>query len=845
MENMKQDSLGNMEQMNNMEDMNNMVQVENIEKQVWNMIDILKRESIKNEEYYVVLYLLSLYKDDILSKDITSYDQLKDVIGSSDNAHSKEYILITENFKSTLEQFSSDCFLSLIEVLNDIDKKVLIDSFSSIFDNVLSRIFQSQGRYSHGIIQPIELTRLICNLADLPEKSRIFNPFAGLASFGLCLEQGQEYFGQENNQSTWALGVLRLMAYNKLSVSQYLCEDSIINWPKTSEKFDFVVAHPPFGVAINQRYNDIEPGTTIEQFLIEDSLDLLNENGKLVALLPQSFLFRGTSRENRFREHLVENDLIDTIISFPGGLLSNTSIQLVILVIDKNKQMSGKVRFVKADRFVQSKGLREQILDDNELINIINNGYQDSDIVRVVDNNQIKAQNYNLSAPRYFKQNVEGVRLGDIIEIRGIRSNHPDTGKLVRLRDLKDDIIDFKLDLFTVEEMSLPSQRIEIINESCLLITTRGNSLKPTLFEFSDTPIYLHPNILSIKIKNEKVDLAYLVNELHADYVKEQLEAYRLGDFMPIIRKGDLLEVVVKLPSLEEQKAKVQGINEISGKIKILKEERDAIALGIDNKAYESFSSIKHSLGKPLLNIGSALRNIETALSRNINGWEEIKLNDKYENTVRDSFDAIGKHLKLVNDILDKNDKELDVSQYPLDEMDFIEFIRKYVNNIKSAEKTNVTTILKIHPDLDKQMERDGYDVELIIKMNENLIEIALNNIVENADKHAFVDSSKQYKLEFRVSLFDNYNFIKIEIANNGKAFPKNYSIKELTRKNSFAGKTGNTGQGGYDLDKIIKYFNNGKSTLDLVIDDSADEFASTYIFLIPLIECQHILDRL
>ena len=70
-------------------------------------------------------------------------------------------------------------------------------------------------------------------------------------------------------------------------------------------------------------------------------------------------------------------------------------------------------------------------------------------------------------------------------------------------------------------------------------------------------------------MNESKVEIAYLINELHTDYVQEQLESFRLGALsMPFIRKDDLLEVVIKLPSLEEQRAKIQGIFEVSDKIK-------------------------------------------------------------------------------------------------------------------------------------------------------------------------------------------------------------------------------------------------------------------------------------
>jgi type I restriction enzyme M protein len=294
---------------------------------------------------------------------------------------------------------------------------------------------------------------------------------------------------------------------------------------------------------------------------------------------------------------------------------------------------------------------------------------------------------------------------------------------------------------------------------------------------------------------------------------------------------------------LKEQKAKVKGIFELSDKIKMLQEERNALAHGVSSKLYESVSSIKHSLGKPLLNIGSSLRNIENALSRLNADWERAKLNERYDLTIKDTFDSIYSNLELIHSMLRNNESVLHVSNYELTEIDFLSFIKGYVNSIKSAEKSNVSTSLDIHPDIKIQLKN-----KVLILANAELLEIGLNAIVENANMHAFTDDSKKYKLEFRVSLsvapsvkkqadeiidrFDTY--IKVEVANNGKPFPKNYSLEKLIRKNSFAGETGNTGQGGFDLNEIIKYHNNGVSTLELVTDDFTTEFTTTYLFLIP-----------
>jgi type I restriction enzyme M protein len=468
-----------------------------------------------------------------------------------------------------------------------------------------------------------------------------------------------------------------------------------------------------------------------------------------------------------------------------------------------------------------------------------------------LDYNQIREYDYNLNVPRYFQKEIELanneqlVKLKDILEyLRGQRGNLPENGKLVRIRDLREDKVDFRLKVSEIEDIELSRPGIHQINETCLLLAIRWRTLKPTYFVFEGTHIYRSQDILSFKVNESIVDYGYLINELHADYVQQQLESYRMGATIPFIRRDDLLEVAIKLPSLQEQKAKVKGIFELSDKIKMLQEERNALAHGVSSKLHESVSTIKHSLGKPLLNIGSSLRNIENALSRLNADWESAKLNERYDLTIKDTFDSIYSNLELIHSMLRNNESVLVVSNYKLTEIDFLAFIKGYVNNIKSAERLNVSTKLDIHPDIKIQLRN-----KVLIQSNTELLEIGLNAIVENANMHAFTDASKKYKLEFRVSLyvapsennqadevigrFDTY--IKVEVANNGKPFLKNYSLDKLIRKNSFAGETGNTGQGGFDLNEIIKYHNNGVSTLELVTDDFTTEFITTYSFLIPL----------
>ena len=86
---------------------------------------------------------------------------------------------------------------------------------------------------------------------EIKKDARVFNPFAGLAAFGVAFSDDFFYYGQEFNKKTWALGTLRLLAYNRYQNSKFNCEDSLSEWPSDSEKFDLIFSNPPFSMRIS------------------------------------------------------------------------------------------------------------------------------------------------------------------------------------------------------------------------------------------------------------------------------------------------------------------------------------------------------------------------------------------------------------------------------------------------------------------------------------------------------------------------------------------------------------------------------------------------------------------
>lgn len=818
---------------------------------LWSVLGEM-RGALPTSDYSVVLLFLSLHRDFSLKEVIKSREDtkyaLQELVRTIEDEDLKElYHHAYAEYEKVIRQIPNSTLIDIFRIIDEIDQSRLKNDFGNLFDDFLYRIFRFQGRYGGEAILPQEVTKFVNSIFDLPETVKIYNPFAGLGSFGISINR-EYYLGQEINYRTWIIGILRLRAYDRLEESRYMRQDSILTWPSETEKFDLIVSCPPFNLKLGSNYKEIAPDVrTAEQFLIKKGIDSLTDNGRLIVTLPHGFLFRG-SIDHDIRRRLVEEDLIESIVSLPAGLLASTSIPFVILTLNKAKKHQSTIKFIDASENFHVIKNRGKILDYSTIKELYQQE-KESSALRMVSIEEIRNSDYNLSVPRYFYKDFNGVTLSSIAKpFRGSRPEANTQGKFVRVKDLKDDIADYTLDLETVSQVNVDSQ-CQKVNKSCILLCLRYKNLKPTLFRYRGTSIYINNDIVALKVDESKVNAAFLVNELHSQYVKEQVESLRMGSTIPFIRKEDLLGIKIKLIPIKQQNAKVEGLEELSHKIEILQAERNSLAHGRELEQYDSFSSLKHSLGKPLLSIGSSLRIIEKALSKVEPDWENTRLSKRSEITLKDSFNSIHSNLSLVHSLLKNNDREFNVGNYTLKEFDFLKFIRSYEKKVQSSEASNISVTFDIHPDLENRNDEltleeskdNELNQELIIEGNEELLEIALNNLVENANRHAFIDPNKNYKLLIKASLLLTENekaylpFLKLDVANTGEPFAENYTIKKFIRKNSSAGPRGNTGIGGYDINEIIKIHNGGKSTLELIVGDSTSEFATTFSFLLPI----------
>lgn len=819
--------------------------IERISNQFWKCVNILTNMGFYDRPD-LILFLVSAYKDGIFDNLNIDYlhEQLNDIHRNikDDSFYDKIY----EVYYPIINDIPSNKLEGLFYYLTEINRYDLELYFPDIFENLLQKIITNQGKHSGESVQPKEISRLIIKLAKLPTNAKVYNPFAGLASFGIFLEGFHEYYGQEINKQTWAIGKMRLKAHSKDFSYRYESSDSIEKWDEF-KKYDLIVATPPFGMRIPKYIGSYFFGKsygTIENFLIDKGLNSLKVNGKLITVFSLSFLFKG-GQSARIKKWLIDKNFIDTIITLPSGLFSNTNIPVCIIIFKTVSSHPGYVKFVDASSFYSKDGPRNKVLNDQKIIDLLNDDLE-NDFLRYVSTEYVYKNDFNLSFGRYFLKDIQGTPLKGFAEIiNGSKAPQGKKMRQVQIKNLKDEVFDSRLNSTEIDLSVINRGTFKIIEKSCILIATKWNSLKPTYFEYTGEPIAISRSIVALRLNEDIVDPTFFINELSADYIKKQLKAYRVGSVQPILRNKDLINIIFQLPTMQEQKAKVSAIIELSDRLKKIEAEKENIVRGIQKEETESSTSLSHILGKPLLSIGSSIEIIQNALTKVDPNWKNIVISERRQFKMSDAFDSISKNLKYIQELADVNTALVSVSAFNLTEIHFLKFLSEFVKTEKKSLNGNIDLKLDIHDDIKEQMNN-----QILIKGNEQKLKIVLTNLIDNAKNHAFINKDQEHKINIEILPFtgnekeaDQFNYdidgrksyVEVKVSNTGKPFPKDLRLEDYIRKSFAVGSTKNKGLGGYEVNEILKVHNERKQALNIISNQEL-EYCTTISFLLPII---------
>tara|TARA_R110002074_G_scaffold226032_1_gene397679 strand:- start:1136 stop:3802 length:2667 start_codon:yes stop_codon:yes gene_type:complete len=799
--------------------------------------------------------------------------RIQKCVDQSDNNQIKE--LYYNHIKSICDSVRKTYLGPLYNSYLNISDYFIKNYSREFFDQQLNNFFNSKRSLGSDALQPKELTAILNSFRPQNKEAySYFNPFAGLASLTTNIQNDTNYLGEELNTSIWVLAKLRLLIYDKPDNFKLVNRDSILAL-ENDEKFDFICFNPPFNLKLrDSRYNSIielnEFGSKINAnaLIFSSLLEKLNPDGKMVFVVPDGFLTSSNQKEKAFRKHLIENSLIDMVISLPQRIYNFTGIKSSIIVMSKNTNKGNRVKFIDISECVDSTAKRINKIDLISALQVINS--ENTTLSQWIELEKIKKSDYHLAVGRYMLDDFDGRFLADFTTIQpGINLKTKslkvvggglgsvtfaleDTGKInskrkvfsvfsnvakylkinkgkvVKIRDLKNDRFDYKLDSEQLEVVELIKQ-YKMISESCLLLSNIGGNIKPTYFEYKNEPIFINHNITALKVDKNVSTIDYLINELHLDYVLEQVNAFSKGAAISTISRKDILNIKIGLPSLQEQEAKVQGAKsaflQSIGRELRLKEE----LLGFKQQSDRNFKSVLHTMRQYLnalkTNVGGTSIFIEKYGSQGIN------LDTVYSKNLNQTF---GEHLASLEGTISSMTKLLD--SYENKDTKTKSEVLRLENIVQEAQNRfknpDIFRFEKVYIDHDAFASELGY-LDQFVDINKEDFFKVFSNIVFNAVDHGFIDEKKRnnyYTIRTAILNGTEKNEFILEISNNGESMPENFSYNDLVTRGEKSTSGLGSGTGGSDIKNILVKYN---AYFELFSDEN-DGFPVKYILHFP-----------
>jgi len=243
---------------------------------------------------------------------------------------------------------------------------IIGDAYEYLMKNFAAESGKSKGQF----YTPAEVSRILAKVVGIGKTDKrnptVCDPACGSGSLLIRAVNeavhGATGYGQEKYVDTAGLAKMNAVLHNQATITikagNTFSEPrfkSEVNGRECLDRFDFVVANPPFsmknwthGISGHEfgrfdGYGATPPEKNGDFAWLLHILKIMKEDAKAAVILPHGVLFRGNA-EGIIRENILP--FIKGIISLPANLFYGTSIPACIIILDKENADSREEIFM-------------------------------------------------------------------------------------------------------------------------------------------------------------------------------------------------------------------------------------------------------------------------------------------------------------------------------------------------------------------------------------------------------------------------------------------------------------------------------------------------------------------
>ncbi len=755
-----------------MQNMKQLVNAQFVTNMIWESMNIHRGSISVNEMFTSVLAVL-------YAKHKGYYIEVRDIRNIEYEINDDSLFIDLVNSIKTAE-----CVQVVLCKINAELDQINIERFNAIYVDTLKELFNlvsiSSGRRIDDFYTPREIIKLMAQVVQGEKCTSVYDPFCGTASLVYDLPN-VHFEGQELNMQTSLYARVNLEATCGTADDIRVC-DSTRDW--TASKFDALVTCPPFGVRLNpvqqkaiQGFNPAFRCKSIDDLVF--TLPFIRNNAQIsVVLTAIGFCFRGNS-DYELRRYLVEQNLLDTIISLPANILYGTSIRTVIVVCKKHRMDNEPIKIIHAEDYYLGDN-RKRTFDVDRTLAMIDSFGDDCVKVTLAD---VRKYDYNLNPALYFNQDFElkegqkVVRLGDLItKVEGERVHLSDVEEVYKTSSLSKNFIEVllnnsKVSLLEETRRSASYRHFAVSGKKYLLCLSTPMGTKYGLFS-DNKDFSIFGEIRVFEINESLVNPEYLV------YTLINNEAINMGQMSLM----EYIMLPIVLDSIETQKSVVNKMAQQYQEHRLAEQEADAKRLGVKR----NISDLEHMLGTTQNRIGKIIQRLEKVTPNA----------DNYLQLIKQLKDNVG----YMNRTIQYTNTRIESVSFNKQSGDISEFIKDYVDAWKNYGSNCFA--LDVFDELDEKLD---------LSYDKGLLTVMLDSILNNAVRHGFhkrKDIGNQVLIHLSEVAYEDSPYLLLSIANNGEAMSAGFSIEDYVSRGRYTASTGRTGLGGYHVYQIVKGHN-------------------------------------
>jgi type I restriction enzyme M protein len=251
------------------------------------------------------------------------------------------------------------------------------DILGFVFEYFLGQFADAEGKGAGQFYTPQSIVKVLVEVLAPEAEKRFYDGCCGSGGMFVQSERFIEMhenrrgkisiYGQESNPTTFKLAKMNLAIRGieaKIELGDTLMRDKFPDL-----KVDYIMANPPFNVSdynINKaethkwKYGVPPPGNANYAWL-QHFISKLAPNGTAGIVLANGSMSSDTATEGQIRKELIENDLVDCMVSLPSQLFYNTQIPACLWFLSRNKTNSNFRNRNKEILFIDAKEMGTMI----------------------------------------------------------------------------------------------------------------------------------------------------------------------------------------------------------------------------------------------------------------------------------------------------------------------------------------------------------------------------------------------------------------------------------------------------------------------------------------------------